>query len=345
LSKITVAVAWAVAIANTETHGYDQRSRWGPDYDCSSLVISAWDEAGVPVKKNGATYTGNMVNAFLKSGFKDVTNKVTLSTGVGLQTGDVVWKKGHVEMVSSAGKLVGAHIAENDTIYADEKGDQTGKEIYVRSYYNAPWTKVLRYVDDTTDEDIISGNRYLSLDEMKVNARYIYSYLRSKGWTLNAVAGMLGNMQEESTINPAIWQNLDEGNTSLGYGLVQWTPATKLFEWAESENMNYANINTQLERILWELENGEQYYKTDSYPESFREFSQSNKSPEYLALAFLYNYERAGSPDPAERQQNARFWYDYLSEYTPDTPSEPTTPTKRKSLPLILMYIASKGLN
>lgn len=344
MSKITVAVAWAVAIANNSSHGYDQRNRWGPDYDCSSLIISAWQEAGVPVKSKGATNTRNMCDVFLKNGFKDVTSKVNFSTGSGLQTGDIVWKSGHVEMMSSGSQLVGAHIAENGTAYADEKGDQTGREINVQNYYNAPWTRALRYVDDTSDTDVISGNRYLTRDEMKVNARYIYSYLSKRGWTLNAVAGMLGNMETESKINPCIWQNLDEGNTSLGYGLVQWSPATNLIDWAESNNKDYTHINTQLERILWELENGEQYYKTENYPESFREFSQSTKSPEYLACAFLYNYERAGSPKPSEREEQARYWYDYLSDYEPDDVPDTPVNITRKKMSLILMYMASKGL-
>ena len=39
------AVAFMEAMAADDTHGYDQASRWGPDYDCSSLVISAWKKA------------------------------------------------------------------------------------------------------------------------------------------------------------------------------------------------------------------------------------------------------------------------------------------------------------
>lgn len=51
------------------------------------------------------------------------------------------------------------------------------------------------------------GNTYnssntLTMEQMKVNATYIWNYLREQGWTLNAVAGMLGNMQSESAINP-----------------------------------------------------------------------------------------------------------------------------------------------
>ena len=63
--KINSAVEWAVGIANDDSHGYDQIGRWGPDYDCSSLMISAWQQAGVPVMANGATYTGNMKNVFV----------------------------------------------------------------------------------------------------------------------------------------------------------------------------------------------------------------------------------------------------------------------------------------
>lgn len=51
------------------------------------------------------------------------------------------------------------------------------------------------------------GNTYdssqsLTLEQEKINATYIWNALQAQGWTLNAVAGMLGNMQSESSINP-----------------------------------------------------------------------------------------------------------------------------------------------
>ena len=76
---IESAVNWAVKIANDNSHGYDQNSRWGPNYDCSSLVISAFEQAGCKVKSGGATYTGNMKPVFLRYGFFDVTSKIALS--------------------------------------------------------------------------------------------------------------------------------------------------------------------------------------------------------------------------------------------------------------------------
>ena len=193
---------------------------------------------------------------------------------------------------------------------------------------------------------IVSKNAFLSESEMQQNASYIWQYLSSKGWSMNAVAGMLGNMETESTINPAIWQNHDAGNTSLGFGLVQWTPATKLINWANGKGLDYTEMDTQLKRILWELENGEQYYPTDSYPLSFAAFSTSNQTPEYLAQAFLLNYERPADQTQPARSTQARKWYTYLGGVGTgggsEEPEKPDTPviTVRKSrkLPLWMMY-------
>lgn len=344
MGAVASAVAWALAIANDDSHGYDQNSRWSPDYDCSSFVIQAYEQAGIPVKTNGATYTGNMVSVFKKTGFKDVTAQINLSTGEGLKAGDVVWKSGHTEMCSRAGYLVGAHINEKGTITGGQTGDQTGKEIYERTYYSG-WTTVLRYPETADKSEVISSNTYLNTAQMQVNARYIYQYFTSKGWTLNAIAGMLGNMQRESTINPGLWQSMDEGNTALGLGLVQWTPATKLINFASANGYaSYTDIDCQLAKIMDEFTNGGQYYQTSDFPISFYEFSRSTESPEYLASAFLHNYERAGVEAETERQENARYWYNYLSNYEPDAPEpeEPDVHPKRKSMSLMLMYMATK---
>ena len=47
---VDTAVETARAIAADASHGYDQTERWGPDYDCSSLVIHVWRAAGVPLQ-------------------------------------------------------------------------------------------------------------------------------------------------------------------------------------------------------------------------------------------------------------------------------------------------------
>lgn len=184
----------------------------------------------------------------------------------------------------------------------------------------------------------VSGNRYLTQAEMEQNARYIWNYLGVRGWSMNAVAGILGNMQTESTINPGLWESMESGNTSRGFGLVQWTPATKLINWAQSYELDYTDIDTQLDRIEYELENGLQYYPTDLYPETFAEFKVSNKTPYYLGMAFLANYERPKVANQPKRGTQAQAWYEFLSAL----PAPGATKPKRKALPLLMMYLATR---
>lgn len=138
-----VALSWARQIAADNAHGYDQTSRWGVDYDCSSFVISAYKAAGVPLT---CTYTGNMRGDMLRNGFTDVTSSCNLATGAGLQAGDILLNhKYHTAMYIGGGRIVHASINERGTTTGGTPGDQTGREICERSYYNYPWDCVLRY--------------------------------------------------------------------------------------------------------------------------------------------------------------------------------------------------------
>lgn len=155
ISKIEKATQIMEAWAADNSHGYDQIYRWGEkgDYDCSSAIIQACENAGIPVKSNGATYTGNMRSVFLRTGFKDVTSSVNLRTGAGLIRGDVLLNnRHHTAMYVGNGKEVEASINEKGTATGGRPGDQMGREFLVRSYRNYPWDCVLRYTDKTPTE-------------------------------------------------------------------------------------------------------------------------------------------------------------------------------------------------
>lgn len=142
------AVKLAVTMANDPRHGYDQDSRWGPDFDCSSFLVYVWEQIGVKLRSAGASYTGNVRGPALRLGFVDITAKVNLYTGSGLQPGDLLLNyTQHMAMYVGNGQLVHASINEKGTAHGGRTGDQTGREICVRSYYNHPWDCVLRYTE------------------------------------------------------------------------------------------------------------------------------------------------------------------------------------------------------
>ena len=151
ISAAESATRWMEALAADQTHGYSQANRWGPDYDCSSSVISAYEQAGVPVKARGATFTGNMRAVFLACGFKDVTSQVNLNTGAGLVRGDVLLyhiggTTGHTAMYAGNGNIVHAR---GQSYGSAASGDQ-GSEIAVTAYSRSKWQYVLRYKGSVT---------------------------------------------------------------------------------------------------------------------------------------------------------------------------------------------------
>lgn len=146
---------------------------------------------------------------------------------------------------------------------------------------------------------------------------------------------MLGNMVIESNINPGIWESLIV-NTENGFGLVQWTPATKLITWAQGERLDYKDGDTQLARIRYEIKNGLQwganpYISKYGLPTSprlpFKEWAmQENVAVTQLAKEWAAYYER-----PAERYyvsslDNRQRWAAYYYNLIKETPEPAPTP-------------------
>ena len=152
---IDKAVSWIKATAKDNSHGYanEESKRYGPDYDCSSLVTSAWVVAGVKIQLNG-TKTYNMRERYKKAGFKDVTKKVNLKTCEGMQPGDVLVHEGtHTAMYVGNNKMTHARINEKGQMTGGKTGDQTGSEIKTSKYSNMSWNLVLRYVEPKPEPD------------------------------------------------------------------------------------------------------------------------------------------------------------------------------------------------
>ena len=143
------AAKWAKKICKDQSHGYNNTAgkRTGnPDYACSSFVAAAYRAAGVDVPAN--SYTQTMKKQWEPYGFKDVADKVDLHMGRGLRVGDVVIAPGkHTEIVINRyHRLAGARgNPRSGKPENGKEGDQTGREISVRNYYDDGWTQCLRY--------------------------------------------------------------------------------------------------------------------------------------------------------------------------------------------------------
>ena len=203
MSVIENAVSQMEAWAADPAHGYDQTYRWGErgDYDCSAAVIQAWELAGVPVKSSGATYTGNMRGVFLRCGFEDVTAGIDLTSGTGLQRGDVLLNVvHHTAMYCGGGQEVEASINENGGTTGGQPGDQTGREFLMRPYRNYPWDCVLRYTGSTEDKPARPGPTYeytVRLGLLKEGmedpqVRTVQQLLSAKGYGPGEADGIMG---------------------------------------------------------------------------------------------------------------------------------------------------------
>ena len=191
MSKIHTALQIMLNLAADNTHGYDQIYRWGEhgDYDCSSAIITACEQAGIPLKTAGATYTGNMKSAALKIGcFIDIIHSVNLATGEGLMPGDILLNEAHhVAMFAGNNQIVHASINEKGTATNGKPGDQTGHEFCVRSYYNKPWNVILRY---TGGDAAIKVTDYKAVGVVRVNS---YLNVRLTPSTAGTVVGGFNN--------------------------------------------------------------------------------------------------------------------------------------------------------
>lgn len=180
----------------------------------------------------------------------------------------------------------------------------------------------------------------LTQAEMENNANIVIQTYRSMGYNDMTIAGILGNMQNESSINP---ERIEEGGGG-GYGLVQWTPQSVLINHCNTLGLSpYNNGDIQLQVIDAELQKVSavnEWYTTQAFINPYKpsgatddmvditgEQFKSNSmgwGADKLALMFMVGYERP-SYDPDvnyinKRKSDALTWYEYMGGVIPPQP-------------------------
>ena len=175
---------------------------------------------------------------------------------------------------------------------------------------------------------------------MENNAQIIIAYYQSLGINDKTIAGILGNMQAESTINP---ERQEQGG--LGYGLVQWTPVSVLQQHCNILGLTpYNDGDVQIRVLIEEIKNTtnvEEWYSSSAFISNYynsgatsdmigitgQQFldNSMNWEPDKLAILFMSAYERPNY-DPSInhyqfRQQCAIDWYNFIINNPHPTPT------------------------
>ena len=162
------------------------------------------------------------------------------------------------------------------------------------------------------------------------NERAVWDFLKQKGLTDYATAGIWGNIKAESAFNPKNLQNAyekklnytDEEYTeatdsgtynnfikdAAGYGLVQWTYWSRkqeLYNYCKSNGKSVGDLKTQLEFMWKEL----QGYK------GVMEILRRAKSIREASDAIMINYERPADQSERARKKRAEYGEEGYRKY------------------------------
>jgi hypothetical protein len=133
------------------------------------------------------------------------------------------------------------------------------------------------------------------------NEQQAYQYLIAQGYPPVAAAGIVGNLVQESGVNPIV----NPGDSGTAHGIAQWRGDrwSGLQNYAKQNKGSAADLNTQLGYLDYELRN--------KYGDTYQKLMNA-RSPGDAAGAFALEYER---PKGAETgvASNVDGWANRLS--------------------------------
>ncbi|MBI0330732.1 phage tail tip lysozyme [Burkholderia plantarii] len=137
------------------------------------------------------------------------------------------------------------------------------------------------------------------------NANQIASALKDAGYNNTAIAGILGNLQQESGLQPDINQGGATGGPSSnnaddnahGYGLAQWGGSRKeaLEQFAQQQGKPVTDLGTQVQFMIQEANN----------MPGLKDAMNNAGSPQAAAATWCQQFEGATDPEMQNRNQYA----------------------------------------
>ena len=200
-----------------------------------------------------------------------------------------------------------------------ENSERTQNHLTIMKYLMNVYTDSNMFGDIDFEKDIAS--MFASSTEFNsVTGIYggtiqekVWFALRDAGYSEEATAGVMGNIQQESSFNAT-----SVNSSSGASGMCQWLGGRKdgLVAYASSKGVDWTDENTQIEYLIGEITEGG---GADGYATyqlmSTHGYSPSDwvnaTTPEDAAVAFCWTFERPGDAEAnlTNRQNAAREYY------------------------------------
>ena len=183
----------------------------------------------------------------------------------------------------------------------------------------------------TTGSWIIpTEQRALTDEEYFNNCKCIYQFFTGL-WSDQAIASFCGAIYVESRANPNCWQGYDQNYMPAnleGFGLVQWTPYTRITEWLEKRGYSldqYGEGQCQKIKEEWsENSTSGPWIPTSTYNVTFKDWAkETGQSMEWMVMAYLVDYGRGVNSLVDQRVEMANQVLNYIqNDWSQNTSSD-----------------------
>ena len=187
---------------------------------------------------------------------------------------------------------------------------------YLGSLYNGDvnvFDQLLNPSTGTADTTTPSNGSSPDISGISDTATAVWKFFTGKGYSNHATAGIMGNLQQESSMDPTKKQY----GGGPGRGIAQWTVSEGRFKGleahAKSKGKDWTDLQSQLEWIDMELAGKDS--TTASKLKKFGGLDGFKKATDYkwAVEAFEKSFERAGKPNYANRYKYAQNYYDKMA--------------------------------
>lgn len=295
----------------------DEDAKVYASHDGNVVAASAHEVRIRMASKNGDTVTLESVETRYK-----YLKTVSVANGAQVKRGDVIGTAGvGNEGTDGQGAPVGlAGVHLHWEMWADQEN-------------NNKWSIVPKPEENLFEVDTSKGGGCSCVDgnlSGANNQQKAFNFFVQNGYSKEQAAGIVGNMISESSVEPGRLQGTSPGtvsmpnavvNSSLGWGIVQWTPAGKMINPSRDAGVpdeKIASLGYQLEFLVKQL-NGDPPLAEAAAGRAIK----GATSVEDAAYQFGHMFERfAGSENPnheryAERKANARHVFDQFAGSAP----------------------------